>query len=199
MFSKAKETSKPQQQPSQRQPQQVRRNVKSAPSIISGDMTVHGTLTASGDIQVDGKVEGDIESSSLTVGEKATVHGEITCEEVAIRGRVIGSVRANRVQLSSTSHVEGDIFHQALAVETGAFFEGNCRHSDNPMSENVPQGRGGRKGGIKSLVPGEDGMSAGMAAPTGRSAGRSNNGRAPVEAQSALQRLTGSSNRKTHD
>jgi len=197
MFSKAKDTEKPQQKPPQRQPQQARRNVKSAPSIISGDMTVHGTLTASGDIQVDGKVEGDIQSSSLTIGEKATVHGEIACEEVAIRGRVIGSVRANRVALSSTSHVEGDIFHQALAVETGAFFEGNCRHSDNPMSENAPQGRG-RKGGIKSLAPGDD-VSASMAAPTGRSAGRSNNGRAPVEAQSALQRLTGSSNRKSQD
>jgi cytoskeletal protein CcmA (bactofilin family) len=192
MFSKAK------QEPNVKavqQPQQVRRNVKSAPSIISGDMTVQGTLVATGDIQVDGKVEGDIQSSSLTVGEKATVHGDIACENVAIRGRVIGSVRANRVELSATSHVEGDILHQALAVETGAFFEGNCRHSDNPMSEALPSGRGS-KGGIKSLV-GDDSKLDGQAPPRpGRS---SNNGRAPAEAQSALQRLTGGSSRKNQD
>src|SRR5690606_29041280 len=43
--------------------------------------------------------------------------------------------RGRRVQLSSTCHVEGDILHEALAVETGAFFEGNCRHSDDPISQ----------------------------------------------------------------
>ncbi|TNE60179.1 MAG: polymer-forming cytoskeletal protein [Alphaproteobacteria bacterium] len=185
MFSKAKDN-KASGHRSIPQPQQVKGSkVKSAPSIISGDMTVHGTLTATGDIQVDGKVEGDIQSSSLTIGEKATVHGDITCEDVAIRGRVIGSVRANRVQLSSTSHVEGDILHQALAVETGAFFEGNCRHSDNPMTEALPAGRA--KGGIKSLV-GDDTAKMGDAPRPPRGNG---GGRAPVEAQSALQRLTG--------
>lgn len=198
MFSKAKDTNAPSARNVKSVPQphqQARRNVKSAPSIISGDMTVHGTLAATGDIQVDGKVEGDIESSSLTVGEKATVHGDIACEEVAIRGRVIGSVRANRVQLSSTSHVEGDILHQALAVETGAFFEGNCRHSDNPMSEALPSGRG-KKGGIKSLV-GDD-ASVNMAGQTPPRPGKGGNSRGPVEAQSALQRLTGGS-RKNAD
>jgi cytoskeletal protein CcmA (bactofilin family) len=34
--------------------------------------------------------------------------------------------------------VEGDILHEAIAVETGAFFEGNCRHSDNPLADNPP-------------------------------------------------------------
>jgi hypothetical protein len=31
--------------------------------------------------------------------------------------------------------VEGDILHEAFAVETGAFFEGNCRHADNPLAD----------------------------------------------------------------
>ena len=35
----------------------------------------------------------------------------------------------------ATSHVEGDILHEAFAVESGAFFEGNCRHSDNPLGD----------------------------------------------------------------
>src|SRR5690606_2330585 len=56
-------------------------------------------------------------------------------DDIVIRGRVIGTIRGRRVQLSSTSHVEGDILHEALAVETGAFFEGNCRHSDDPISQ----------------------------------------------------------------
>ena len=106
-----------------------------APSIISADLTVTGTLVSNGDIQIDGIVEGDVRSVGLVIGEKAEIHGEILAEDITVRGRVIGRIRARKVQLSATSHVEGDILHEAFAVEAGAFFEGNCRHSDNPLGE----------------------------------------------------------------
>jgi len=107
----------------------------SAPSIISSDLVVNGTLTSTGDIQIDGRVEGDVNSAGLVIGEKAFIHGEIMAEDVTVRGRVQGGIRARKVLLASTCHVEGNILHEAFAVETGAFFEGNCRHSDNPMAE----------------------------------------------------------------
>ncbi|MFZ1991179.1 MAG: polymer-forming cytoskeletal protein [Alphaproteobacteria bacterium] len=132
--------------------QAARRPSRAAPSIISNDMLVAGALTAGGDIQVDGKVQGDITSGSLTVGEKAVVEGEILAEEVVVRGKIIGSIRARKVQLCSTCHVEGDIYHQALAVETGAYFEGNCRHSDDPMKESVPSS--GRRSAPSGSRPG---------------------------------------------
>lgn len=199
MFSKAKAKDQ-----DQAQTQQVRRNMKSAPSIISADMTVTGSISTSGDIQIDGKVEGDVRTGTLTIGEKATVHGEVICEQVEVRGRVIGSVRANRVQLSATSHVEGDILHSALAVETGAFFEGNCRHSDNPTKDSLPSGRSAKNTDLGSLKNGEakhDG--GGRSGPFAREAdeeveltGRRGKKGAPVEAQSALKRLTEAANRR---
>ncbi|HEY4939843.1 MAG TPA: polymer-forming cytoskeletal protein [Rhizomicrobium sp.] len=109
----------------------------SAPSIISADLIVTGTLTSTGDIQIDGRVDGDVHSAGLVIGDKAYINGEILAEEVTIRGRVHGSIRARKVLLCSTSHVEGNILHEAFAVETGAFFEGNCRHADNPLAEDV--------------------------------------------------------------
>lgn len=105
------------------------------PSIISADLTVTGTLVSSGDIQIDGIVEGDVRSVGLVIGERAEIHGEILAEDLTVRGRVMGRIRARKVQLSATSHVEGDILHEAFAVEAGAFFEGNCRHSDNPLGD----------------------------------------------------------------
>jgi cytoskeletal protein CcmA (bactofilin family) len=110
----------------------------SAPSILSADAVVTGTLTSVGDMQVDGRVEGDIRSIGLVIGEKAEIHGEIYAEEVTVRGRVIGRILARKVLLCATSHVEGDILHEAFAVESGAFFEGNCRHSDNPLGDAQP-------------------------------------------------------------
>jgi len=143
MFSrnKDKDTEKqapamPQAAASQVPVQQAKRAaVRTAPSIFSNDLVVHGNITASGDIQIDGTVDGDIRSQSLTIGEKASITGELVAEDIVIRGRVLGMIRGRRVQLASTCHVEGDILHEALAVETGAYFEGNCRHSDDPIGQ----------------------------------------------------------------
>ena len=84
---------------------------------------------------MDGTLEGDIKSAMLTVGEKASVKGEIICENVVVRGRVEGAIRAKQVALAATAHIVGDILHSSLSVESGAHFEGNCRHSDDPLSE----------------------------------------------------------------
>jgi cytoskeletal protein CcmA (bactofilin family) len=108
---------------------------RAAPSIISSDLVVIGTLTSTGDIQIDGRVDGDIRSGSVTIGEKANFEGEIVAEECTIRGRVNGIVRARKVHLSGTCHMEGTILHESLAVEIGAFFEGTCRHSADPLAE----------------------------------------------------------------
>lgn len=108
---------------------------RAAPSIISADMVIQGSINSAGDVQIDGRLEGDVRSAGLVIGDKAEIHGEIHAEEVNVRGKVLGRICGRRVLLAATSHVEGDILHEALAVEAGAFFEGNCRHSDNPTGD----------------------------------------------------------------
>ena len=107
----------------------------SVPSIVSPELTVTGTLNTTGDMQIDGILEGDVRSVGLVIGERAEVHGEIWAEDVTVRGRVIGRIHARKVLLCATCHVEGDILHEAFAVEAGAFFEGTCRRSENPLGE----------------------------------------------------------------
>lgn len=105
------------------------------PSIISADVLLRGNINSAGEVQLDGTLEGDIKAAMLIVGEKATVKGEIVCENVTVRGRVEGGIRAKQVALAATAHIVGDILHSSLSVESGAHFEGNCRHSDDPLSE----------------------------------------------------------------
>lgn len=105
------------------------------PSIISSDVIMRGNVNSAGEIQLDGTLEGDIKAGSLIIGEKASVRGEVVCETVTVRGRVEGGIRAKSVSLASSAHIQGDILHSSLSVETGAHFEGNCRHSDDPLSE----------------------------------------------------------------
>jgi cytoskeletal protein CcmA (bactofilin family) len=105
------------------------------PSIISEDLTIRGNVTSKGEIQVDGEIEGDISCSSLLVGDKSKVTGGVAAEDVVVRGHIVGSIRGLRITLQAQSHVEGDIFHQSLAIEQGAYFEGKSRRSDDPLAE----------------------------------------------------------------
>jgi hypothetical protein len=59
------------------------------------------------------------------------VEGNIVAEELTIGGRVKGTIHANRVKLSSTAVVEGDIYHRSLAMEENAQFEGMSRRQEN--------------------------------------------------------------------
>lgn len=111
-----------------------------APSILSADLTVTGSIVSEGEVQLDGTVEGDVRAGSLTIGEEATVKGQVICETVVVRGRVEGSVRARQVQLAATARVEGDVIHSSLAIESGAYFDGHCKRSSDPLSDTKSAG-----------------------------------------------------------
>jgi cytoskeletal protein CcmA (bactofilin family) len=160
MFSSKGKSNEPAAVPMTPAPQ--KRVVRSsAPSIISADLVVSGTLTSTGDIQIDGRVEGDVHSAGLVVGDKAFIQGEVLAEDITVRGRIQGSIRARKVLLCSTCHVEGNILHEAFSVEAGAFFEGNCRHAENPLSEDA----GRKQAELKSVPAGAPSVTAVAPAP----------------------------------
>lgn len=88
----------------------------------------------SGDIQIEGTVEGDIRAHLLTVGDGATVKGECVADDVVVNGRVVGCVRGLKVRLTASARVEGDIIHKTIAIESGAHFEGSVKREDDPLS-----------------------------------------------------------------
>ncbi|NRB05231.1 MAG: polymer-forming cytoskeletal protein [Rhodobacteraceae bacterium] len=103
-------------------------------SILSSDLHITGNVKTTGDIQVEGTVEGDIRAHLLTIGESATIKGEVTADDVVINGRIVGRVRGLKVRLTSTARVEGDIIHKTIAIESGAHFEGSVQRQDDPLS-----------------------------------------------------------------
>lgn len=107
---------------------------KAAPSALSSDLHIKGNLKTTGDINIDGQVDGDIRAHLLTIGEGATVRGEVMADDVVVHGRIVGRVRGLKVRLSSTARVEGDIIHKTIAIESGAHFEGSVQRQDDPLS-----------------------------------------------------------------
>jgi cytoskeletal protein CcmA (bactofilin family) len=99
-------------------------------SSISSGMTVVGKISGSGAVQVLGRVEGELQASTVLIYDGAEVEGNVIAEELTVGGRVKGTIHANRVKLNSTADVQGDIFHRSLAIEENARFEGTSRRDD---------------------------------------------------------------------
>ncbi|MDP6346699.1 MAG: polymer-forming cytoskeletal protein [Alphaproteobacteria bacterium] len=111
--------------------------VRAAPSLISTDLSITGNLQTPGEVQLDGTVDGDVGCGKLMIGEKAMVSGEITADEVVVRGRVTGRIKARTVQLTKSAKVIGDIWHDTLAIEAGAYLEGHCKRNDAAQSADI--------------------------------------------------------------
>ncbi|MGE0863260.1 MAG: polymer-forming cytoskeletal protein [Vicinamibacterales bacterium] len=96
-------------------------------SWISGSILVRGDVVSTGDLVIDGQVQGTIElgDHSLTIGPGASVVADLAAKVVTISGTVVGSVvGAARVELKGTASVEGDVSAPAFVMEEGAILKG---------------------------------------------------------------------------
>lgn len=123
MFSK---TSTPKTSPeTPRRPQQKPAGT-SVPSILGPDLAITGDIKSEGEIQIDGRHDGNIIAAKLTIGEQGSVVGTVKAKWVHIRGKISGKISANVVELASTANVQADITQDQLTIANGAFFDGKC-------------------------------------------------------------------------
>ncbi len=102
-------------------------------TIISNGVKLEGKITTSGNIRVDGEIQGDIISqNNVTIGENAQVNGKINASVINIGGKVSGSVSAKeKLVLESKGNLTGDIFTKILVVEAGAKFDGKSKMGES--------------------------------------------------------------------
>lgn len=104
----------------------VNRTSTGVPSILASDVVITGEIVTDGDVQVEGRLEGNISAMSVTVGEQGVIHGNIKAQTVLIRGKVLGKINSGSVELAETANVQADIAQDHLIIANGAFFDGKC-------------------------------------------------------------------------
>ena len=113
---------------------------KPAACTLRAEAPIIGNIVCDGPWEVVCSIEGELRGTDLVIGPEATVVGSIVGQDVTVRGRVTGTIRAVNVKLRGAAAVDGEIFHQTLLVEEDASFDGRSRTlSDHPaMTQRHP-------------------------------------------------------------
>ncbi len=103
-------------------------------TVLGTDVDFEGEMTFDQPVIVKGAFRGTIDAeSTLYVGKDAQVNATIRAAVVSIQGRVKGDVTAaTRVELFSTSELNGSVNSPDIIMQSGALLNGTCRMSRRP-------------------------------------------------------------------
>jgi cytoskeletal protein CcmA (bactofilin family) len=94
---------------------------------IGQSIQVKGELTGSEDLVIDGTVDGKIQlkDHDLTIGATGSITAEIQAKTVVVVGQVKGNITAgNRIEITETGSVHGDLQAPRISLADGASFRG---------------------------------------------------------------------------
>ena len=90
-------------------------------TIIAPGITFTGVIRGEGNVQVEGRLEGEIDlKGGVVVATGGVVQGPITADGVRVAGDVQGSITAREhLCLERTGGIHGDVTTASLVVENG--------------------------------------------------------------------------------
>ena len=123
-------------------------------NVLSSDVEIKGNLKFSGELTMEGKLEGEISSDGvLHLGESGAVNGNLNVNTVIVRGKINGNVIAKeKIEIKSKAEVFGDIRASKLVIEEGVTFVGKTEVNPNKVA---PSTQPPRPPGLEAPKPAE--------------------------------------------
>lgn len=100
---------------------------KTLPSIIASNLSIEGIINSTGTIEIEGYIKGNVIGNCISIRETGKVEGEISANQVNIRGKFTGNIKAKNLNIFSKAEVFGEIAYQNLTVEDGASIDGQFK------------------------------------------------------------------------
>ena len=95
---------------------------------IGKSMVIKGDVSGSGDVLLDGELEGSVEllGGNLTVGPDGHIGANVKARSIVVHGRVDGNLYGiKRVELKKSAVVVGDIYTPRIVIEDGVSLKGS--------------------------------------------------------------------------
>lgn len=92
-----------------------------------------GELTGEEGLIIDGKVEGtiDLKGNQLIIGNNGEIKADVYAQTIIVNGSLTGELHGKeKVHISKTGKVNGNIFSPRVSLEDGAKFKGSIDMSE---------------------------------------------------------------------
>jgi cytoskeletal protein CcmA (bactofilin family) len=98
-------------------------------TILGKESEFDGKLTFDGQVRIDGKFQGQINTKdTLVIGDGARVNAEISAGTVIVNGSVEGNIKASQlIELHQPGRIKGNLDTPSLSIDRGVIFEGTCK------------------------------------------------------------------------
>ena len=115
------------------------KGLDSIATTLGKETVFSGTMRFTSSLKIDGRFEGEIESSGcLHVEEGAHVQANIRVGSVVIGGVVYGNIIATeKLEMLSTGKVYGNVTTSRLKIADGVVFEGKCEMIKDPEDVDI--------------------------------------------------------------
>ena len=110
---------------------EIEKDKDTIPSIISEGSEFIGNVKTSGEIQIDGVLNGNVKAKQIVVGINGNVRGNLTASFSRILGKVEGEIRAEVLEIVKTATVKGNVFKKTISIESGSKITGNINELEN--------------------------------------------------------------------
>lgn len=103
-------------------------------TIIADDVEIVGSIKCASNIQVDGKLNGDLNcSGDALLGTSCSIKGNVNVKSTTVNGQVNGNITAkDKIDLKASARITGDIRAKRLTVEDGVSFIGKAEVTPAP-------------------------------------------------------------------
>ena len=100
---------------------------KSTGSILANSINLKGSITCKGDLQIDGRVNGNINGEKVILGPESNMEGTLNANEVIISGNFKGKLKGKSIRLDSGASIDAEIQYEVLAIEDGSVVNGTVK------------------------------------------------------------------------
>ena len=131
-------------------------------TVIGSGTVIHGGLSFTGGLHLDGVVYGDVfadsecENSTLTVSDQAIIVGDVRVANIIVNGTIDGDIDSSSLlELAENARVSGEIHYQQLEMAMGASVAGGMVHLLEEDDENAEAENGSRQAEEREHAVGE--------------------------------------------
>ncbi len=109
-------------------------------SIIGQDMTLTGDLAFKSKIQIDGKIDGNLNGDSLILSATGKIEGDVDVKSITCYGQINGNVKAGVLFLKKSGIINGRVETSDLSVESGGILTGEIKSSQQTTDLKILKG-----------------------------------------------------------